>query len=89
MKDVLINLRHANSIEEFHKAFGPLGLPKDYGYNLDALHDVLTSIGEPTHITLKSLSNIDPSYTKIFLSMVQDAVMENKNLYIDVEEGDD
>ena len=52
-----IALLPADTPEEVHAAFAEaLGFPAHYGRNLDALHDCLGGIAEPTRVTLYDLA---------------------------------
>lgn len=68
-----------------------LGFPFYYGGNLDALFDELSSITEPTHITL-SYSTMPHGkmveYTPKLLHVFDDAARENYNLKLTVRATD-
>ena len=68
-----------------------LGFPFYYGGNLDALFDELSSITEPTHITL-SYSTMPRGkmveYTPKLLHVFDDAARENYNLKLTVRATD-
>lgn len=52
-----ISLLPADTQEAVHEAFAKeLGFPAHYGKNLDALHDCLGEIAEPTRVTLYDLA---------------------------------
>ena len=65
-----------------------MGFPFYYGGNLDALFDELSSITEPTHITLR-YSTVPRGgmvdYTPKLLHVFGDASRENYNLRLTVE----
>lgn len=64
-----------------------LGLPFYYGGNLDALFDELSSITEPTHITLRYSTRPAGKmleYTPRLLTVFGDAARENYNLKLTV-----
>jgi len=60
-----------------------LHLPDYYGHNLDALHDCLAEMGEPTHLVLLHLDDCMSSlgeYGHMLLTVFQQAAEENPNL---------
>lgn len=65
-----------------------LGFPFYYGANLDALFDELSSVTEPTHITLR-YSTVPrgemAEYTPRLLKVFGDVSRENYNLRLTVE----
>ena len=55
MKDITIDCRGIVPRSDLHKAFADaLAFPNYYGNNLDALHDCLTEIHEPTRLRLQN-----------------------------------
>ena len=57
MKEITIDCSAMHHISQFHGAIAQtLHFPETYGRNLDALHDLLTSLTAPTHLELKNLS---------------------------------
>ena len=68
-----------------------LGCPFDYGANLDALFDELSSITEPTHITLCYSIVTDGerhAYTAKLLHVFGDAAQQNYNIKLTVKARD-
>lgn len=62
-----------------------LGNDDFYGSNLDALHDKLTMIFEPTEITVKNFAEAMRhmgTYANIFWHVLDDSTEENKNLKV-------
>lgn len=63
-------------------------LPDYYGRNLDALHDCLTDIGEPTHITLahaQALTDALGSYGGLMIRVLTDAALLNPYLEVSID----
>ena len=53
MREITIDCRTFVSRSDLHRAFADaLSFPNHYGNNLDALHDCLTEIAEPSRIRL-------------------------------------
>ena len=64
-----------------------MGFPFNYGANLDALYDELSSITEPTHITLYYSTRPKGKmleYTPRLLKVFSDAASGNYNLRVTV-----
>lgn len=60
-------------------------LPGEYGNNLDALHDFLTSLPRPTELTLQNWPQAEASlgrYAKALTRMLTDSEKENPLLAI-------
>lgn len=86
MKKIVIDAsRFTSKAEMFNCLHEALGYENFYGSNLDALHDRLTMIFEPTEITVKGFSAAIlhlGNYANIFWHMLDDCSEENKNLSI-------
>lgn len=66
---------------------GQLNLPDYYGRNLDALYDVLTSIGTPMNITVKNQALAEENlggYGSALLATIREAAEENPALTIHI-----
>lgn len=95
MKEINIDIRHVTDKEELHKAIKQgLNFPEYYGKNLDALHDSLTDITEPTQVVFtgirncKSASDEMSEYVDKLVKVMQDAGEESDNLkFIFMEDG--
>lgn len=64
-----------------------LNFPEYYGENLDALWDLLTTIGSPTLIRLLNHDLLDEQlgeYGSTLKSVFQAAAQENKNLSLEI-----
>ena len=71
-----------HSKEALHRAFAEaLHFPAYYGMNLDALYDCLTDISEKTHLILRNWDHA-ASFAKGFKFVLDDAELENPNLFI-------
>lgn len=82
MKNITINCAGIASMAEFHGILArELSFPEWYGNNLDALHDMLTSISEDTEITFLHFSAL-PSPTAGLLRVLRDSENENPKLEI-------
>lgn len=68
--------------EELHRAFGRENF---FGNNLDAFHDCLTMIFEPTEIVIRNYAYALASlgaYANAFWHVLDDSAEENRNLRI-------
>ena len=84
MKEIIIDGEKINDMQELHDIFAKeLSFPEWYGNNLDALHDMLTELGEDITVTLQ---NRDALYEKInvrygrFIKMLEHAKKENEHI---------
>ncbi len=72
-----INCAGIDSAQEFHWVLArDLRFPKWYGHNLDALHDVLTTLPEDTRLVLKNWDPNQPWATR-FRRVFEDCAREN------------
>ena len=83
---VTIDCSEIQSKEDFHRIFSKsLHLPGFYGSNLDALHDCLTDIFEPTEIRLvhaAALADRLGLYAEVLHDVLRDACEENQRLQL-------
>lgn len=66
--------------------------PEYYGENLDALWDLLTTVGSPTQIRLLNHDLLDGQlgeYGSTLMSVLQAAAHENKNLSLEIVSSDE
>ena len=88
MKTITLDIAHLHSVPALHKYLrSALALPVYYGANLDALHDCLTELAEPTQLIVPAAVAANENlgwYGKQFLQMLQDAAAENKNLQVTI-----
>lgn len=86
MKEVTIDCRGFVPRSDLHRAFADaLSFPDWYGNNLDALHDQLTAIGEPTLLQLLHWEDAESSlgrYAQGARRAIEDAVEENPHLNV-------
>lgn len=83
-KSYSLNARRMTTREEAHAHLKErLKLPDWYGRNLDALHDCLNEIGEPTRIVLHFAARLDhlpDGYGAKLLRVLRQASEENPNI---------
>ena len=85
MKKYLIDLWDISSQEEFHEKIREgLPVPEYYGNNLDALHDVLTSLEEGEIVVTGTASAVNgaPRLMSRFLRLAADLNEEEENVRI-------
>lgn len=89
MKKVTIDLTNIHTPRGAQAYIGfVMNFPAHYGRNLDALHDMLTEIAEPTQIVVRRPAALPPQMAAYFprLSLVlQEAQEENEHLKVFVE----
>lgn len=82
----LLDLSRADSRAALHALLaGALPLPAWYGCNLDALHDCLTELSEPTELVLRGGEALDASlgsYASAFRRVLRDSAAENPDLTV-------
>lgn len=82
MKQILLDCRGFVSRTQLHKALADaLSFPDRYGRNLDALHDLLTSIRQDTTLILENFPKEDPENAGV-LRVLEDSQLENKHLTV-------
>ena len=80
MKKIILDFSKSTSKEVMHKYLAEkFSFPEYYGANLDALHDLLTEITEPTCV---GVFNYGRKYLKSVVEVFKDAESENKNLSV-------
>ncbi len=71
-----------DSAREFHFLLArELRFPRWYAHNLDALHDVLTSLAGPTCLVLENWDDARP-YARGFHRVFEDCARENPGLTV-------
>lgn len=92
MKEIIINLTTINSVDDFYDLLlDALDAPEGSGRNLDALHDILKAICEPTDIIVYGYAHfaaLMPDYARTFEEMILDAT-DNDYLEFDLIDNDD
>lgn len=85
-KTIQVDLSKVTTEKKLHDTLQKgLSLPDYYGKNLDALHDCLTDIMEPTDITFvgyKPAKKALEAAFYAFRNVVEDSAEENENLTI-------
>ncbi len=83
MRKVFIQVQKLNAKESAHRYLQKrLKLPEYYGHNLDALYDVLTSIGEETTLYLMQEIVEKGSYAEKVVETMREAARENARLAV-------
>ena len=82
---ILCDFERLNSADAVYDYLqGELSFPAWFGRNLDALHDCLTDIGEPTRLVLTGTAGPCGQH---FLRVFKDAARRNKYLSVEIHEG--
>ena len=88
MRKIILDLARMHSVPALHKYLrSVLALPVYYGTNLDALHDCLTELAEPTQLVVPAAIAENENlgwYGEQLLQVLQDAAAENKNLQVTI-----
>lgn len=89
MRNVTIDLTNIHTPRAMHVYIAyVLNFPAYYGRNLDALHDMLTQIGEPTQLRIRRPAELPPQMAAVFPRLclvMHDAQEENEYLEAFVE----
>ena len=89
MKSVTIDLTNIQTPRAMHVYIAyMMNFPAYYGRNLDALHDMLTGIGEPTLLRVRRPASLGGEMAAYFPRLalgLHDAQEENENLQVFVE----
>ena len=73
--EIVIDVKELDNLQQMHEQFRKqLQFPENYGNNLDALYDMLTSRQAPLTIKVKKDSN--KSWVRL-MRMLRDAAAEN------------
>ena len=87
---VQIDVSDVTSRQELHaRIAAALDFPEWYGRNLDALHDCLTDLHEPTELTVigwEALEEAVGGYARRFRYVLRDSAAENPNFRLIPEE---
>ena len=89
MKKIVLELEKMRSLPMLHKYLHTaLALPEYNGANLDALHDCLTEIAEPTELVVPQQVAAEAYlgwYGQQFLQMLEDAAAANDALRVTLQ----
>ena len=85
----VLNVSACETAEELHRALAEgLRFPAWYGGNLDALHDCLTALNEPTELIVRGKTALDELLGRranAFHRVLDDSAEENPNLTVRFE----
>ncbi len=82
MKEITVSCAGIQDRQQLHGLLKEaLSFPDWYGANLDALHDLLGAIHEPTQLTLEDFSSLPP-FAAAFRWVLNDAEEENPNFFV-------
>ncbi len=88
MRKINLELNKMTSLPALHNYLHQvLELPEYYGMNLDALHDCLTELVEPTEINVPAAVQDEEYlgwYGKQLLAVLEDAAEENEALQVNI-----
>lgn len=84
MREIRIDCAGIETARQLHEAIaGALDFPAWYGHNLDALHDLLTAVSEPTKLEFRDFSSL-PAFSLGFRLVLNDSEEENPNLFVNL-----
>ena len=88
--EVYLDGRALDSREALHQTLSALlAFPAYYGKNLDALHDCLTDLSDPVHLTVlhaQALEDTLGAYCRSFQRVLSDSAQENEHFTLTWEE---
>ena len=80
----VLDVSACESVEDLHRALAEgLRFPAWYSGNLDALHDCLTDLHEPTELIVRGTSALDELLVR---RVLDDSAEENPNLTVRFED---
>ena len=86
----VLDVSACESVEDLHRALAEgLRFPAWYSGNLDALHDCLTDLNEPTELVVRGETALDDllgQRANAFRRVLNDSAEENPNLTVRFEE---
>lgn len=84
MKEIVIDCAGMGDPRQLHSALASaLSFPEWYGNNLNALHDCLTDISQPTSLTIKGIGELG-IFAGGFCRVLEDSQEENPALEIQI-----
>ena len=86
----VLDVSACGSVEDLHRALAEgLRFPAWYSGNLDALHDCLTDLSDPVHLTVlhaQALEDALGAYCRSFHRVLSDSAQENEHFTLTWEE---
>ena len=86
----VLDVSACETAEDLHRALAEgLHFPAWYGGNLDALHDCLTDLSDPVHLTVlhaQALEDALGAYCRSFQRVLSDSAQENEHFTLTWEE---
>ena len=86
----VLDVSACETAEDLHRALAEgLRFPAWYGGNLDALHDCLTDLSDPVHLTVlhaQALEDALGAYCRSFQRVLSDSAQENEHFTVAWEE---
>ena len=86
----VLDVSACETAEDLHRALAEgLHFPAWYGGNLDALHDCLTDLSDPVHLTVlhaQALEDTLGAYCRSFQRVLSDSAQENEHFTLTWEE---
>ena len=86
----VLDVSACESVEDLHRALAEgLRFPAWYSGNLDALHDCLTDLSDPVHLTVlhaQALEDALGAYCRSFQRVLSDSAQENEHFTLTWEE---
>ena len=86
----VLEVSACETAEDLHRALAEgLHFPAWYGGNLDALHDCLTDLSDPVHLTVlhaQALEDALGAYCRSFQRVLSDSAQENEHFTLTWEE---
>ena len=86
----VLDISACETAEDLHRALAEgLHFPAWYGGNLDALHDCLTDLSDPVHLTVlhaQALEDALGAYCRSFQRVLSDSAQENEHFTLTWEE---
>ncbi len=89
MRQIILDASHMTDRQTTHEYIADqFQFPDYYGHNLDAFHDMLTEIFEPTLIKIEHSECIETqlgNYGLVLLDVLRDSAIENSYLKLEIE----
>lgn len=89
MRQIILDASHMTDRQITHEYIADqFQFPDYYGHNLDAFHDMLTEIFEPTLIKIEHSEQLETQlgdYGLILLDVLRDSAIENLHLKLEIQ----